>query len=227
MITVFHGDSLVMSRKAFLEALETARGENKEVVHLEGKTLSPNKLTLALESKSLFKDDKNIFIENLLSLPKSKEKEKLTKILGDNRSLGIFLWEGRELNRSFLEENHHFKFQIFKLPSIIFKFLENLRPGNTQVLLDFFHQSLERDDPEMVFALLIRQIRLLILAKEGEKYLTGAGWQKSKLINQAKLFTQEQLKIIYKKLLLIDFQKKTSQTPFSLISCLDLLLMEI
>jgi len=227
MIKVFHGDSLVMSRKAFLEALEAAKNERKEVVHLEGKNLTVNGLTVALESKSLFKDDKSIFIESLLSLTKSKEKEKLLEILQKNNHLEIYLWEPREIPKTLVDQYVDFHLQIFKLPAIIFKFLESLRPNNTQNLLDLFHQALAQDEPEMIFALLIRQIRLLILALEGEKYLTGAPWQKSRLLIQAKYFSKEKLKELFQKLLLIDYQQKTSQTPFDLSSSLDLFLTEI
>jgi len=228
MITVFHGDNIVSSRKAFLEALEESKSKGKETIGLDGKKINTTDLVQALEAKSLFGKDKAIFIENLFSLTKSKDKEKLIEIIKINHEEDVFIWEEKELTmtqESGFDKN--FFFQTFKLPAIVFTFLDSLSPGKTRENLQGLHRCLAREEPEMIFSMLIRQIRLFILAKEGEDYLTGAPWQKAKTLKQAKLFTSEKLKEIYQELLIIDYQQKTSQLPLSLSFSLDLLLMEI
>ena len=229
MITVFSGDNIVSSRKAFLGALEEAKSKGKETTSLDGKKLSPTDLIQALESKSLFGNDKIIFIENLFSLTKSKDKEKLIEMVRKNSDADteVFIWEEKELSKTQQEGfNKNFHFLPFKLPAIIFTFLDSLSPGKTKENLQGLHYCLAQEEPEMIFSMLIRQIRLLILAKEGEDYLTGAPWQKTKILKQEKLFTSEKLKGIYQRLLEIDYQQKTSQLPLSLTSSLDLLMVE-
>ena len=227
MIIIFHGDNIVSSRKAFLEALEEAKSKGKETISLDGKRLNPTDLIQALESKSLFGKDKAIFIENLFSLTKSKEKEKLIEMVRKNADFEVFIWEEKELTKTQRDGfDRNYRLQPFKLPAIIFTFLDSLSPSKTRENLQGLHNCLAQEEPEMIFSMFIRQIRLLILAKEGEKYLTGAPWQKAKLLKQAKLVSPEKLKETYQKLLEIDYRQKTSQLPLNLTSSLDLLLVE-
>ncbi len=86
---------------------------------------------------------------------------------------------------------------------------------------------MESVDASYLFLMFIRQIRLLILASDKNDLLKLAPWQKSKLQKQAKYFSLVKLKEINQKLLQIDFNQKTSQTPFPLEHQLELLLTEI
>lgn len=229
MIGVLHGESIVQSRRELSEQIEKAKKNFLEIVSFEGKQISLNDLILALEGKSLFKDERLIIIENLFSLPKSKDKEKIIETLKQNPEKNVLIWEGKELSKEIISKySPELTFQLFKLPSVIFKFLDSLKPGIKKDNLENFHLCLQQEDPEMIFAMIIRQIRLLILVKEGEKFLSGlASWQKRKLISQGKLFDLKLLANLYQKLLEIDYQQKTSQSPFDLTSSLDLLISEI
>lgn len=228
MITVFYGENTVLSRRAFLEELKLARQKGLEIFRLEGKSLDWTNFTQVLESDSLFQSGKSIFIENLFSLPKSSLKEKLFSLLKKNCDMDVFIWEGKNLTKTQQGEfPKGFLFHQYKIPAMIFRFLDDLKPGNSKKNLENFHQCLLSDDPEMIFQMIIRQVRLLTLAKDGEKYLPGASWQKAKIFSQSRQFSKELLKDIYHRLLEIDFQQKTSQTPFNLASSLDLLISEI
>lgn len=229
MTKVLHGENIVQSRRELSEQIEKAKKNFLEIVSFEGKQISLNDLILALEGKSLFKDERLIIIENLFSLPKSKDKEKIIETLKQNPEKNVLIWEGKELSKEIISKySPELTFQLFKLPSVIFKFLDSLKPGIKKDNLENFHLCLQQEDPEMIFAMIIRQIRLLILVKEGEKFLSGlASWQKRKLISQGKLFDLKLLANLYQKLLEIDYQQKTSQSPFDLTSSLDLLISEI
>lgn len=229
MIKVLYGENLVLSRNALLVEIDIAEKNGLEVIRFEGKNISLTELTQVLESKSLFGSDRLVIIENLFSLPKSKEKEKIFQLILKNLKSNLFIWEGKDLTKSQMAEfEHNFIFQQFKISSVLFKFLDSLKPNQKEANLQEFHSCLAQEVPEMIFAMLIRQIRLLILAKEGEKSLGNlAPWQKNKFISQAKSFETEKLKEIYQKLLEIDFQQKTSGSPFDLAFSLDLLIAEI
>lgn len=228
MTTVFYGDNHVLSRKSFLSEQENCRQKNWEIIKLEGKTLDLTNLTQALESRSLFQKDRAVFIENIFSLPKSTQKDKLFSLLVNNCDSSVFIWENKDLTQAQIKDfQKGFSFQQFRVPAVIFKFLDGLSPGKTKNNLDNFHLCLLNDDPEMIFQMLVRQLRLLLLAKEGEKYLVGPSWQKAKFISQAKFFPTPLLIKTYQKLLEIDFQQKTSQSGYDLAASLDLLLSEI
>lgn len=228
MIKVFYGEDIVSSRKALIDEVEKARRNKTEVSFFDGKKISLNELVLAIESKCLFGADRFVVIENLFSNTKSKEFEKIISLLKKNIDAQVVLWQDKDLSLALTKSLNNFKLQQFKISSFLFKFLDSLKPGQAKTNIENFHLCLSNEDPEMIFAMLIRQIRLLILAKEGEKFLSKlAPWQKNKILSQAKLFNKEKLLQIYQKLLEIDFQQKTSQTPFSYRSALDLLLVEI
>jgi len=229
MINVFYGENHSLSRATLNEVIDLAKNKGKEILRLEGKSLSITDLALALESESLFKSDRLVVIENLFGLAKSIQKDELLKYLARNLDKEILIWEEKDLSPTILKSySNGFNFKKFKLPAFIFNFLDQLAPDKKNANLNNYHQCLTHGDSQMIFLMLVRQIRLLILAFEGEKFLSSlAPWQRSKIIKQSKKFSLEKLKKIYKKLLEIDFQQKTSITPFDLASTLDLLITEI
>jgi hypothetical protein len=87
-------------------------------------------------------------------------------------------------------------------------------------------KTIEYVDEGYIFAMINRQIRLLILAKD--KCLESMlPWQSGKLYKQAENFEMKKLVRTYGKLLEIDYLEKTSQTPFSIYSQLQILVMTI
>jgi len=229
MIKIYAGENIVLSRKAFLDEIEGLKNKKVELISFEGKRLTLSELILATESKSLFKQDKAIVIENLLSSLKSKEKDKIINYLAstNNDFPDVLIWEPKEIAKS-VSLNKNWQIKLFKLSSFLFNFLDQLKPGSAAKNITNFHQCLKSEPAEMVFSMIIRQFRLLILAKDNDRYLNKmAPWQKSKLLSQAKLFSQLDLKQNYRRLLEIDFRQKTSGTPFDLSSELDLFLSDL
>lgn len=223
---ILHGENTVLSRQRLQEEMETFKLEKKgEVLSFEGNNLSLTDLQQALESPSLLETNRLIIIENLFSGRTNKEKERIIVHLKKINPKNLIIWEGKKIDGRVLA-SWSTSVLRFDLPVVIFRFLDSLAPGNATQAINLFHQSLEQDPPELIFHLLSRQIRLLILAVDlGEKGLSQMrDWQKGKLIRQAKKFGLAKLIKIYKELLQIDWQQKTSQTPFNLVSQLDLFL---
>ncbi len=214
MITIFHGDNYVLSRQALNQSL-TQTPERFDAKHLTEETL-----TQALESNSMFKDDKIFVIENLLTSPRSQLKEKLIKIILNNAGQNIFLWEKKALSPAVKKQFAKAAIKEFKLPASLFNFLDNLTLKN-------FHLALVNNPAELIFYLLHRRISQLIQALDDPTSLKGAPWQLGKLKNQAKKYSLDQLLNFHQKLLTLDEQVKTSQTVLSLTGCLDLLLLEL
>ncbi|HUW24752.1 MAG TPA: hypothetical protein VMW04_03965 [Patescibacteria group bacterium] len=225
-IFVYSGEDIVSSRKAFLEHLERLKGNDFEVVRLNGKDVSEESLELLSAPTSLFGQKRVLVIEGLLSRQKSKEKDKIIQIVS-LLDCSIVFWEGKDFSKAEQAKYSGFAFKNFKLPAMMFRFLETITPGGGSSALAFFRQTIPTVDINFLFLMLVRQIRLLILAKEKKDILKLPAWQKAKLQKQAALFTQEGLLSVYKRLLQIDFQQKTSASPFDLGHQLELLLTEI
>lgn len=234
MITVFSGDDIVSSRKAFLEAIDAFRLKNFEVSKFSGKDLSIEILETFSNPTSLFGEKKVLAIEGLLSGIKSKEKENVIKRIQSlldspcgEAGCTIIIWENREFNKFEQPKfGSGFVFKNFKLLSILFEFMDKIAPGKANDNLTLLHKVCEAVDPQYLFLMLVRQIRLLILASDNE-VSDIPSWQSGKLIRQAKIFKKEELHKIYKNLLDIDFRQKTSGSPFDILGELDLLFTDI
>lgn len=226
---IFHGGNLVTSRKRLKEEIDNFKLRFKgEVVRLEGDKLNLTQIKQAVESSSLFGKNRLIVIESFFSAPPSAEKQKIIDYLKKTSPKNLLIWEGKKIDGRILVP---FKARLvqFDLTPVIFRFLDSLAPGNQKISLFLLHQCLSQDTPEMIFYMLGRQIRLLIIAADlGEKGLTQVPeWKRNKLISQAEKFGLTRLLQLYRQLLKIDWQQKTGQTPFDLASQLDLFIASL
>jgi DNA polymerase III delta subunit len=223
MITILHGEHSVDSRAEFTKIRQNAIHEGMEVIPLEGRQVDKSVLVQALESHSLFSTKKLVIIENLLTtLRPGKSREELIEYLCQGKfDADVILWEGKGVGRTIikLKRAKHVAVKEFKTPVVIFNFLDSLAPNNASQSLYYFRTALSSSVPEIVFAMLVRQFRLLIgLASNAQlpEVTRLAPWQKNKLTLQAALFSGSTLKLIYRNLLLIEYQTKTGRSPYDL-----------
>lgn len=222
---ILHGENLVASRAGLGQKVNHYRTLGAEIIKLAGSQLNLTQITQTLESSSMFAENRLVVIENLFSALSSTEKEKIISYLKKFSPENLILWEGKKIDGRILARLKA-EVILYDLAPIIFRFLDSLAPGNQKNSIWLLHQCLVKDPPELVFYMLGRQIRLLILAADlGSKGLTGMPeWKKGKLVSQAKKFGLVKLLKLYQALLKIEYQQKTGQTPFSLTSQLDLFL---
>lgn len=221
MITLLHGDNITASRKEIDSYKIAASG--KEIVYLSGSTLTETDLIQALESNSLFGNNKLVIIENLLG---GRKKLEFENILNSNQDKDIILWESKEIGKTIINKlPKSTNIKLFKIPTVIFKFLDSLTPLNIKYSLNLFHESLKTSEPEMVFFMMIRQFRNLLIIKDLGASPSLNPWQARNLTNQAKSFTMDKLMSIYQKLLQIDLENKTGASPFSLTRQIELLII--
>lgn len=218
MLTLIHGDNLEVSRAALLRLRSEAK--NKEIRTLDGRTLDSAGLTQALESLSLFDKSVLVVIENLFSKlgKKTKTIEALATLLQKSSiQTDIVLWEDQEISKAALDSlGSKIKILFFKTPVVIFQFLDNLRPGNVTILLNLYRQTITDNPPELVYSLILRRLRQLIISKNGVIPPGLPSWQANRLTSQTKLFTMEKLLSMYKSLLEIEYSIKTGFSPFAL-----------
>ena len=117
----------------------------------------------------------------------------------------------------------------------VFDMVDALVIGNSKVALSKLHQLEETEEIPQLFAMIIRQFRLLvqtraILDKRGnsqtvQKELGQIPFVADKLCRQASAFTAEKLRSIYANLLEFDYQFKTSGNDPE--AALDLFILDV
>ena len=117
----------------------------------------------------------------------------------------------------------------------VFDMVDALVVGNSKVALTKLHQLEETEEIPQLFAMIIRQFRLLvqtraILDRRGnsqvvQKELGQIPFVADKLCRQASAFTAEKLKTIYASLLEFDYQFKTSGNDPE--AALDLFILDV
>lgn len=230
MITIVHGDNIEESQVKFSQ-IKSSVGN---VTTIEGSTASKEILFDYFSGSSLFYSDKNIAIENLLSKNRpSKNLDSMVDLINKNSDIGeIMLWEEKELTAKALSQFPDAKVLIYKIPKLIFNFLDAIKPDNGKQLVILFHELIKNTSIEIVLFMLIRQLRFLIALSSKEANLIDdalrmAPWQRGKMHKQASLFSAIELKIIHGKLYKIDVGSKTGKLNMPLSSAIDIFLLSI
>ncbi len=231
MITIIHGDDTSLSRKFLTEQKEKLNNFNS----FDSAEFNLSSLAQIVEGASLFDDTKIIFVENFFSKNKlvSNEAKALVNYINKNSDLiKIFFWEDKEVSKKSISVFNNSTVKIFKIPQSIFLFLDGIKPKNWENSIGLFHKSLVSVQAELIFFMLVRQFRLLLAIQDNstdaiDEVKRLMPWQKSKLEHQSNLFTKDQLRNIYKKLLQIDIEQKTGKSAFSLAQAIDFLLIDL
>lgn len=231
MITIIHGDDIVSSRKSWLD-------QRKAEAILDGEKLTLTESMQVFEGGGLFEDHKKIFIENFFKRKKSVELSQIAEVIDRNsKTSDILFWDGKELTKSQVSLFNNPVLKIFKYPQSMFLFLDSLAPGKGKDLVLLFHRTLQNSEEELIFFMLIRQFRLLLALSSHCHPELGSGsidevkrlapWQRGKLEKQAKSFSIDQLKSIYRRLFEIDLALKTGALSLSLVQAIDIFLLDL
>ena len=237
MLIIIHGNDTALSRKNFMEEKE----KFTQAVQLSAEQVTLTDLAQLFEGGGLFGETKYVFIEQFLTKQKKSSNYKeivnyLEKSAADNT---IVLWEQKELERATLNSFKNAKIHAFNLPQTLFQLLDAIKPTNGELLITLFHKTIKYTETEMVFFMLIRQLRLLLgVYNMGSSFVSGgteqideirrmAPWQKSKLEKQAASFELPHLLDLYNKLFIIEAGQKTGGLTSSLVSAIDIFLLEV
>lgn len=239
MITIFHGDNVVLSRKAYF--IEREKDISRAI--FDGNVLNVTDFTQATKSQELFEvSPKTICIEEFFSKRKSsKETDALIDVIGktenDNQ---ILIWESKELTPAQAKKFPKATVLKFDFPNVLFTFLDSIKPNNAKQTITLFHQCLQTEGPELLFFMMIRQVRILLAlcnhtspSIENDK-IYGIDevkrmqqWQKTKLQKQAQLFGKEKLLLLFDQLYTIEVGQKTGKLAMNLVEAIDFLLVNL
>lgn len=230
MLTILHGEHHLQSRGVLTQTIAAAQHAGRQVAHVEVKNLEPATLRVSMQTQSLFAEPRTVIIEELHSLMKSKRKEELIKTVvefADQEDVELVLWEKKQLTATELKQFPRAKVQAFLPTRSMFSWLNTLSGQQLDSakarILSLQRDAVESDGEQFCFAMLMRQVRMLMEAKEG----SGTAAQNFKMVAQAKLFTWTQLFQMHKQLLHIDLMQKTSGSPFTISSQLELLVVAL
>lgn len=202
---IYHGEDELKSR----EALNAIIGKLPTYTKLDANEIDLAKLRQLTENSDLFGDSPTIVIYGLFSLTASKKKDSLISFLVANQAKNIILYEDKPIHALTLKKFNQAKVNLFQPPKVIFSFVENLRGGKAELAMKDFRQLIDKydTDPYFVFAMLIRQFRLMLSADN------LPAWMKNKIQIQKKSFvSEEKILALYQKLYFIDKRLKTSMS---------------
>lgn len=207
---ILHGEDANKSYGRLTVITDELKSKQFEVVTQDASELEITQLRQEMGSSGLFGSDKCFVIKNLLSGTKSKNKDKLIEVINQETTHEIILWENKNITATILKKFPKAKIENFPISPVIFKFLDSLRPQNTRnILLSWKKLLNEGTEPEFVFAMLARQIKLLIQTKSGPAYIKLAPYPAKLISQQATYYTLEHLLDLYKLLYEIDLKIKT------------------
>jgi DNA polymerase III delta subunit len=218
-VILLHGDHSLDSYNRLQKLIHVAKERGWEIIKIgPNDNLSlPEKFTVS----NLFEKEKLYVIENLAKIKKTDLDwfKKNIKRLSDT----TIIYHGSTITNNLLKLIPKVtKTEEYKLPKLIFKFLESFWPGNSINSINLLHEVIKEESPEFVFNLLSRHLRDLywvILDKDSMSY---PGWRISKLTQQAKRFKNGEIAELIKTFAEIDIEVKTSKA--NIIDSLDFII---
>lgn len=174
------------------------------------------------DQHSLFNQKAVFLINNLSKLKNYSKQTDLLNEIHNNTEIVCIDFE-KEIPKYLIRFPTSIPVKEFKYSESVFQLLDSCVPGNKVTMLQLLHDILKHKDAMFVYYLLIKHIRLLLLARYDE--VEGiAPWQKYKILKQAKLWEKARLINLYEGLCKLDYQTKSS-FPLSLQSSLEILLI--
>ncbi len=220
MKILLHGENLLASREELGKIKVNYQGE---IISLSSQEINLEKIIQAVESLPILAEKRLIVLENFFSQSPKKENEAVFDyLIKTDNQLDIVLWEEKELKSAILKKLPAFwQVKLYKLPAVMFSFLESITPYQKDKAIKLIEQVRKKASDEFIYLMIVRQIRLLLLAKE--KALPALPFWLSKRINfQASQFEKNQLLKLYQKLLVIDIKEKNNLTSLNLGEAIDL-----
>jgi DNA polymerase III delta subunit len=205
-IIILHGDNSQESYDRLTKFIDTAKKRGWEITRLSAKD---DNFTENLVTKSLFEKERLIIVSDIISI--TKRQFKWLNEHKDRFDETVVFYHPSTLSKTAIKKfPKKINVEEFKLPKLIWEFLDSFYPGNTKNSLLLLHRIVENDAIEFVFSLLGSQLRNLYWIKVDPKSLNLPSWRLGKLKRQASHFTEVQLKNIISEMSKADIKSKSS-----------------
>lgn len=207
-IIILHGDYITKLYARLEKFKEIVKKRGWEILYYDRQIT--DKLSDLILSQSLFGREKLIIINGFNSLTERDLKwlKQKSKALEGN----VVIYNEGQLPITKLSKfTKQDKIEEFKLPRLIFNFLDSFFPGNCANCLKILKKLITDENKEFVLALLGRHLKDLYLTKISAN-LSYPSWRIDKLKRQASNFDLIKLKQIIFLLAEEDVKSKTSQS---------------
>ncbi len=205
-IFIYHGDDNFQSRRELSEDLK----KYPQIKHFESGEITAENLIQA--SGGLFSQGNTaLVLEKFFTLRGKKLTQATEYIKKLNKSIDFFIWENKRLYPNMINKLPTKKVREFKLPNTIFKLLDSIGNTSHRQLLKYLESCFQTHPPELIFFLIQKRLRQMILAKIGSDQLPGANWQKQKLYKQVKNLSEKLIITWYIKTIDIEWKNKTGR----------------
>lgn len=206
-IIVLHGDHVGKSYERLQRFIDVAK---KRGWRIERITDNKQNISEALVSEGLFGEKKLVIIDGVKLINK-KDGEWLKKNK-DLINVDVVVYHKGLVTKTALKVlPAPDKVEEFKLPKLIWNFLDSFYPGNAKNCLELLHEIVKNEPLELVFFLLVKQVRDIYWAKVDPKTLPYPSWRMGKLKNLASKFNEKLLKKIINDFAKADIKSKTSK----------------
>jgi len=219
-IVVIHGDDSEKSWARLKKIIEVAKVRSWEILKFD----ATQKLLLSelLSSASLFTEKRLFVVESGKTIPKKDLEWLKINAKKFEGNLVIYFEDFIPIpTKNFLPKDT--KFEEFKLPKIIFKFLDGIYPGNSKSSIILFHKLLSTEPPELLFNLVAKRLKELYWIKLAPDSLAYPSWRKNILKSQAAKFTGDKLEKLIAHMAEADVRAKTGDANIA--TLLDLIIL--
>ncbi|MBU0572081.1 hypothetical protein KKE18_00075 [Patescibacteria group bacterium] len=188
--------------------IQVAKERGWEIVKID----SSNNLSLPekFTTSNLFEGERLYVMENLAKIKKT-DFEWLKKNIKRLSGTTIIYHDGTITNNLLKLIPKVTKTEEYKLPKLIFKFLESFWPGNSTNSIKLLHEVIKEESPEYIFNLLSRHFRDLYWATLDRNSMSYPAWRVSKLTQQASRFENGKIEELIKTFAEVDIEVKTSK----------------
>lgn len=220
MITIYCGNDISNSRRAFSTAREKMLVNGSEIKPITQNTLE-EVLKSAISEQSLFINKFAYVAENILSKKKIRD---IVLTYETNTNISLLIWEETMDPRSIKTYFKKSTIIVNDLPVSIWKLLDAIQPGRKIDVISSINSLSAIVDEHLMLYMIQKRIKELILI---HKNFTGgkkmADWQMSKLKHQARNWQQDKLVALYTKLSAVEKAERVDSTPYSIIQALEIL----
>jgi DNA polymerase III delta subunit len=207
-IFVIHGEHSLNSYERLQEYIKRAKSKKWEIKYYEN---GSNGFKNEILGQSLFSEKRLIIIKDIKLLSKSN-----TKWLQNNQErvqCNLIIYHKASIpKRTINSLPKTDKIEEFKIPKLIWSFLDSFFPRNAKNCYKLFHEVIKKEAIEFVFAMLARQVRDIYWAKVDSKTMDYPSWRLNKLKKQASRFSKKDLENIIEDMSNADIKSKTSHT---------------
>ncbi|MDH7476572.1 MAG: hypothetical protein QHH09_03875 [Microgenomates group bacterium] len=223
MLIIVCGEDIISSRQFFQKLKDSYQLKGYQVSYVTFSQLPQIVKDLSI-NVSLF-GQKNVFLsENLDKNFRRTDKisfDILDKI-SHSKELILIDWEEGKSQRE-LKIKKYGQIKEFKISISIFNLLDSCYPGNFKNFYLKLQSLLKTQNENLIFYMLRRHTRLLILAKLNQLPKSIPPWQRQKFIKQSNLWEEKKLLKFYDSFYRLDLLSKTGTSPYQLRSSLDIL----